>query len=145
MIVTTTTTLGDQDIVETIGMVRGTKTWSRRMVKSFAGGIRTIEQTGMLDFQKALESIKAEALEAMIENAGGAGASAVIGLQETITEVTSGTFMVTVTGTAVVCQPKQKEIAKVETALENANDNFEDLFKLYGQPQMVANGSAYCH
>ena len=141
MIVTTTNTLGDQDIVETVGMVRGTKTWSRRVVKSFSGGIRSIEQTGMLDFQKALESIKADAMDEMIKNAGGAGATAVIGMQETITEVTSGVFMITVTGTAVVCQPKVKEIAKVE----NANDNFEDLFQLYGQPQMVANGSAYCH
>ncbi len=145
MIVTTTTTLGDQDIVETIGMVRGTKTWSRRIVKSFSGGIRTVEQTGMLDFQKALESIKAEAMAEMIKNAGGAGATAVIGMQETISEVTSGCFMISVTGTAVVCQPKQQTVAKVETAQESANDNFEDLFKLYGQPQMVANGSAYCH
>ncbi len=145
MIVTTTNTLGDQDIVETVGMVRGTKTWSRRVVKSFSGGIRSIEQTGMLDFQKALESIKAEAMDDMIKNAGVAGASAIIGMQESITEVTSGVFMITVTGTAVVCQPKQKPVAKIEPTQEVANDNFEDLFQLYGQPQMVANGSAYCH
>ena len=142
MIVTTTNTLGDQDIVETLGMVRASTTWRRRVLKTFQGGIRTIEQNGMLNFDEALKEIKDKAMAELMKSATDAGATAVIGLNEQITEITTGVFMVTVMGTAVRCQPKQQVIERFETA----NDNAEDLFHLYERPAMAAaNGSAFRH
>lgn len=142
MIVTTTNTLGDQDIVETLGMVRASTTWRRRILKTYQGGIRTVQQNGMLDFDAALEEIKQEAMTEMMKSATQSGATAVVGMNEQITEVTSGVFMVTVMGTAVRCQPKQETIS----SFTSANDNAEDLFHLYERPAMAAaGGSAYCH
>ena len=142
MIITTTNTLGDQDIVETLGMVRASTTWRRRIMKTYQGGIRSVQQNGMLDFDTALEEIKKEAMTDMIKSAKEGGATAVIGLVEQITEITTGVFMVTVMGTAVRCQPKRQVI----NGFSSANDNAEDLFHLYEQPVMAAaGGSAYCH
>ncbi len=142
MIVTTTNTLGDQDIVETLGMVRASTTWRRRIMKTYQGGIRSVQQNGMLDFDAALEDIKKQALAEMTNSAKQAGATAVIGMNEQITEITAGVFMVTVMGTAVRCQPKQQVI----NGFTSANDNAEDLFHLYGQPATAsADGSAYRH
>ncbi len=141
MIVTTTNTLGDQDIVETLGMVRASTTWRRRIMKTYQGGIRSVKQNGMLDFDKALEEIKKEAMVEMTKSAKNAGATAVIGLNEQITEITAGVFMVTVMGTAVRCQPKQD----TATDFASANDNVEDLFHLYDRPMAATGGSAYRH
>jgi len=142
MIITTTNTLGDRDIVETLGMVRASTTWRRRIMKTYTGGIRSVEQNGMFDFDSALEDIKKKAMADMIESAKTAGATAVIGLSEQISEVTAGVFMVTVMGTAVRCQPKQP----VQTSHSSANDNVEDVFHLYGQPASAATGGyAYRH
>lgn len=142
MIVTTTNTLGDQDIVETLGMVRASTTWRRRVLKTYQGGIRSVKQNGMLDFDQALEEIKQEAMAEMTKSATEAGATAVIGLNEQITEVTSGVFMVTVMGTAVRCQPKQQSA----DAFAATNNSLEDLFHLYETPAMAAaGGTAYRH
>ncbi|HFC04911.1 MAG TPA: YbjQ family protein [Rhizobiales bacterium] len=142
MIVTTTNTLGDQDIVETLGMVRASTTWRRRILKTYQGGIRSVQQNGMLNFEEALEEIKQEAMAEMVKKAKETGATAVIGMQEQINEVTAGVFMVTVMGTAVRCQPKQQSVNSFATA----NDNLEDLFHLYERPAMAANGgSNYRH
>ncbi|VAV87517.1 hypothetical protein MNBD_ALPHA08-134 [hydrothermal vent metagenome] len=142
MIVTTTNTLGDQDIVETLGMVRASTTWRRRIMKTYQGGIRSVEQNGMLDFDSALEEIKQQAMTEMMKSATEAGATAIIGVNEQITEITAGVFMVTVMGTAVRCQPKQQAV----NGFTSANDNVEDLFHLYERPAVAAaGGSAYCH
>ena len=142
MIVTTTNTLGDQDIVETLGMVRASTTWRRRILKTYQGGIRSVQQNGMLDFDSALDEIKQQAMAKMIKSAKEAGATAVIGLNEQITEITAGVFMVTVMGTAVRCQPKQETINDISSV----NDNSQDLFQLYERPAMAASGgSAYRH
>ncbi len=141
MIVTTTNTLGDQDIVETLGMVRASTTWRRRILKTYQGGIRSVQQNGMLDFDSALEEIKLQALTEMKKSATEAGATAIIGMNEQITEITAGVFMVTVMGTAVRCQPKQQTVA----SYSSANDNGNDLFRLYERPAAVAGGSAYRH
>jgi len=145
MIVTTTNTLGDQDIVETLGMVRASTTWRRRIMKTYQGGIRSVEQNGMLDFDQALEEIKQQAMTEMMKSATSAteaGATAIIGMNEQITEITAGVFMVTVMGTAVRCQPKQQAI----NGFTSANDNVQDLFHLYDRPTVATSGgSAYCH
>lgn len=142
MIVTTTNTLGDQDIVETLGMVRASTTWRRRILKTYHGGIRSFQQNGVLDFDTALEEIKQKAMTEMMTSATEAGATAIIGMNEQVTEITAGVFMVTVMGTAVRCQPKQKPVSN----FTSANDIGEDMFHLYARPAMAAaGGSAYCH
>lgn len=140
MIVTTTNTLGDQDIVETVGMVRGSTTWRRRIMKSYQGGIRSVQQSGQLDFDKALDDIKQQAMAQMVKSAQQAGATAIVGMQEQVNEVTEGVFMVSVMGTAVRCQPKQETIESFATA----NDNGADFSHLFDQQVMNAT-SAYCH
>jgi uncharacterized protein YbjQ (UPF0145 family) len=140
MIVTTTNTLGDQDIVETVGMVRGSTTWRRRILKSYQGGIRSVQQSGQLDFDKALDEIKKQAMQQMVKSAKQAGATAIVGMQEQVNEVTDGVFMVSVMGTAVRCQPKQETIDRFETA----NDNGADFSHVFNETIMAA-GSAYCH
>lgn len=101
MIVTTVHTLADQDIVQTLGTVRGAATWTRRISKYYSGGLRGIRETTTLDLGDAIAQAKEQALADMKKEAARAGANAIVGLQETVAEVTAGTIMVTVMGTAV--------------------------------------------
>jgi uncharacterized protein YbjQ (UPF0145 family) len=101
MIVTTLDHVAGQQIGDTLGLVRGTSTWTRRVTKSYAGGIRSTHAHGMRDLEAGLASTRSEATEAAKREAASMGATAIVGFQTEVRELSEGVYMVNVTGTAV--------------------------------------------
>ena len=54
MIVTTMDGIAGRITQETMGVVRGTQLWTRRVIKSSFGGIRNFEVTGLKDLDAGL-------------------------------------------------------------------------------------------
>jgi uncharacterized protein YbjQ (UPF0145 family) len=86
---------------DTLGLVRGVSTWTRRVTKTCAGGIRHLAVHGLADLDKGLNECRGNAMAALKQEAEAMGANAVIGLQTEMKELSSGACMVVVTGVAV--------------------------------------------
>lgn len=105
MIVTTMDGIAGRITQETVGIVRGTQLWSRKVIKSSFGGIRNFQVTGMQDMDAGLAEAKEKAERAMIEQAKAMGADSVIGVRIDVIELSNGVFCVNATGTAVKTMP----------------------------------------
>jgi uncharacterized protein YbjQ (UPF0145 family) len=101
MIVTTMDGVAGRITQETMGVVRGTQLWSKRVIKSSFGGIRNFQVTGMQDLDAGLAEAKDKAQRTMIGQAKAMGADSVIGVRIDVVELSNGTFCVNATGTAV--------------------------------------------
>jgi uncharacterized protein YbjQ (UPF0145 family) len=101
MIVTTMDGIAGRMTEETLGVVRGTTLWSKRVIKSSFGGIRNFEVTGMKELDQGLNDAKEQASKAMIGQAAVLGADSVIGVRIDVIEMSNGMFCVNTTGTAV--------------------------------------------
>jgi uncharacterized protein YbjQ (UPF0145 family) len=101
MIVTTTDGVAGRMIDETIGVVRGTALWTRRVVKNSMGGIRQFQVTGYQALDEGLRQGKDEASKAMIAQAAALGADAIVGMRLDVIEMSNGVFCVNAAGTAV--------------------------------------------
>ena len=65
MIVTTMDGIAGRITQETMGVVRGTQLWTRRVIKSSFGGIRNFEVTGLKDLDAGLNEAKEQVQKAM--------------------------------------------------------------------------------
>ena len=101
MIVTTMDGIAGRITQETLGVVRGTSLWTRRIIKSSFGGIRNFEETGVKELDLGLNDAKEQASKTMVEQAMAMGADSVIGVRIDVTEMSNGVFCVNSTGTAV--------------------------------------------
>ena len=101
MIVTTMDGIAGRITQETLGVVRGTELWTRRVIKSSFGGIRNFEVTGMKEMDAGLKDAKNRSHQAMIAQARALGADSVIGVRIEVIEMSNGVFCVNTTGTAV--------------------------------------------
>lgn len=101
MIVTTLDGIAGRMTQETLGVVRGTSLWTRRVMKSSFGGIRHMQVTGVKDLDAGLNEAKDQAHQAMIAEARKLGGDSVIGVKIDVIEMSNGVFCVNTTGTAV--------------------------------------------
>ena len=101
MIVTTMDGIAGRITEETLGVVRGTTLWTRRVIKSSYGGIRNFEVTGLQQMDQGLNDAKDQAHKTMVEQAKGMGADSVVGVKIEVAEMSNGVFCVNITGTAV--------------------------------------------
>jgi uncharacterized protein YbjQ (UPF0145 family) len=101
MIVTTMDGVAGHMTEETLGVVRGTALWSRRILKTSMGGIRNFQVTGQQDLDHGLNAAKESCCKAMEEQARKLGATAVIGMRLDVVEMSNGVFCVNAAGTAV--------------------------------------------
>ncbi len=101
MIVTTMEDIAGRITQETVGVVRGTHLWSRRVIKSSFGGIRNFQVTGMKELDAGLREAKELAQKIMIDQARAQGADSIIGVRIDVVELSNGVFCVNSTGTAV--------------------------------------------
>lgn len=101
MIVTTMDGIAGRITEETLGVVRGTTLWTRRVIKSSFGGIRNFEVTGLQQMDQGLNDAKDQAHKAMVEQAKAMGADSVVGVKIEVAEMSNGVFCVNTTGTAV--------------------------------------------
>ena len=105
MIVTTMDGIAGRITQETMGLVRGTHLWTRRVIKTSFGGIRNFEVTGVQQMDQGLNDAKEQANKAMIDQAKALGGDAVIGVRIDVVEMSNGVFCVNATGTAVKTIP----------------------------------------
>ncbi len=101
MIVTTLDGIAGRMTQETLGVVRGTSLWTRRVMKSSFGGIRHMHVTGVKDLDLGLNEAKEQAHAAMVEQAKAMGGDSIIGVKIDVVEMSNGVFCVNATGTAV--------------------------------------------
>lgn len=101
MIVTTLESIAGHAIGDTLGLVRGSALWSRRVTKYSYGGIRNLQATGLKEMDQGLNEAKDSACLALERQAAGLGADAIIGLRIDVIEMSNGVFCVNATGTAV--------------------------------------------
>lgn len=101
MIVTTMDGIAGRMTQETLGVVRGTSLWTRRVMKSSFGGIRHLQVTGVAELDAGLEKAKNDAHKTMLDQARVMGADSIIGVRVDVAEMSNGVFCVHTTGTAV--------------------------------------------
>lgn len=104
MIVTTTSTLQNREIVDYRGLVTGEAILGANIFKDLFAGIRDIVGGRSGAYEAELAKARAIALEEMQQNATRLGANAVIGVDLDYETVGNGgsMLMVTATGTAVI-------------------------------------------
>ncbi|OWY68633.1 hypothetical protein B7486_25020 [cyanobacterium TDX16] len=108
MILTTASLVGDQRVVQHLGIVSGEAILGANIFRDFFAGIRDIVGGRSAGYERSLREAKDTAMREMIQQAEALGANAVIGIDidyETIGVGNGGSMlMVAVSGTAVVCQ-----------------------------------------
>jgi uncharacterized protein YbjQ (UPF0145 family) len=134
MIVTTMDGIAGRITQETMGLVRGTHLWTRRVIKSSFGGIRNFEVTGVQQMDQGLNDAKEQANKAMIDQAKALGGDAVIGVRIDVVEMSNGVFCVNATGTAVKTIPLPITVPAFEATPADADDMDFDMSFLAARP-----------
>jgi uncharacterized protein YbjQ (UPF0145 family) len=101
MRVTTMETVAGRVNEETLGVVRGSALWSKRITKYSQGGLRGLQYTTMEDLAIALNDVKDQAEAQAKKQATDMGADAIVGLRLEVFEMSEGMFTAVATGTAV--------------------------------------------
>jgi uncharacterized protein YbjQ (UPF0145 family) len=123
MKITTLETIAGRTNEETLGVVRGSALWSRRIMKYNHGGLRGLQYTTMDDMAEGLDGAK-EAAEAKAKaQAKALGADAIVGLRLEVFEMSEGLFTAVATGTAVRTEALPAAMPAFNSA---ANDDDED-------------------
>ena len=134
MIVTTMDGIAGRITQETLGVVRGTELWTRRVIKSSFGGIRNFEVTGMKEMDAGLKDAKDRSHQAMIAQAKALGADSVIGVRIEVIEMSNGVFCVNATGTAVKTVVIPASIPAFPAAPETDDADVFDMAFLVARP-----------
>jgi uncharacterized protein YbjQ (UPF0145 family) len=106
MIVTTTNDLPGHRVVRVLGMTRGITVRSRNFVSDAIGGLQSIVGGRIGAYVKLAESARKEAYDALIEEAQGMGANAILAMRYDANEIMPGITEVLAYGTAVVVEPE---------------------------------------
>ena len=104
MIVTTTNTLDNKQIIEYKGIVAGETIIGANAFKDFFAGIRDVIGGRSSSYEKVLRKAKQIAMEEMQAKAVDLGANAVVGVDLDYETIREGMLMVVASGTAVVYQ-----------------------------------------
>ena len=130
MIVTTTDGIAGRITLETMGVVRGTALWTRRIVKNSMGGIRQFQQGGLADLDQGLNEAKEQAAKSLNAQALTLGADAIVGLRLDVVEMSNGVFCVNASGTAVktVKLPQSVPVASEASPAAEDEDEFDMSF-----------------
>jgi uncharacterized protein YbjQ (UPF0145 family) len=101
MKMTTLETIAGRSIEETLGYVRGTTVWSRRMMKNKTVGLRALEIMNTDDISEGLSQAREEAEAKMMKAAADKGADTVIAVRVDLIDLGNQTFQAIASGTAV--------------------------------------------
>lgn len=101
MIVTTLDAVAGRVTEETLGVLRGSGLWTRRITKFAYGGLRNLHATGLHELDEGLNQAKKSASEQMHEQARNLGADAIVGVRLEVIEMSNGIYCVNACGTAV--------------------------------------------
>jgi uncharacterized protein YbjQ (UPF0145 family) len=104
MKVTTLENIAGHSVEETLGVVRGSSIWTRRVSKNSTAGHRALEHMSVDEIADGLATVREKAEAKMIANAKVMGANAVIAFKVELVEVGNDMFQAIAFGTAVVVE-----------------------------------------
>jgi len=104
MILTTTDLIPGRDVVETIGLVRGSAVRAQHVGRDVMATLKNLVGGELDEYTKLLAEAREQALDRMTAEAQARGANAVVGVRFASSEVTAGAAEVLAYGTAVRLQ-----------------------------------------
>lgn len=104
MIITTGEKIPNKEVVEILGLVRGSTVRARNVGRDIFAGIKNIVGGEISEYTQLLAESREQALERMTEDAKKLGADAVIGVRIQSSSITQGASEILVYGTAVKLQ-----------------------------------------
>lgn len=101
MILATREDIPQHEIVEVLGLVRGSSVRARHLGKDIGAVFKNLVGGEISEYTKLLAEAREQALDRMLEEARALGADAVVALRYSSSEISSGAAEVLVYGTAV--------------------------------------------
>ena len=101
MIITTTDTIKNREVKETLGLVKGNTVRARHIGSDIGAGLKSIIGGEIKGYVKAMSDSREEAMERMIKEAEGLNADAIISVRFTTSQIMQGAAEILVYGTAV--------------------------------------------
>ncbi len=101
MITTNTPTIPGREIIETLGIARGSTVRARNIGRDIFAGLKTIVGGEIKEYTKLLADAREEALSRMIQDAENLGADAIVNLRFSTSTVMAGSAEILAYGTAV--------------------------------------------
>jgi uncharacterized protein YbjQ (UPF0145 family) len=101
MRVTTLETIAGRVVEETLGVVRGTAIWTRRINKNSTAGHRALEHMTNDEMAQGLADVREKAEATMLRNAATMGADGIIAVRIELVELGSEMYQAIAYGTAV--------------------------------------------
>jgi len=106
MIITTTETLPNREIIEILGVARGSTVRSRNAIRDFTAGLKNIVGGELTEYTKLQASSREQAMERMMKDAEKMGADAVINIRLATSVIAQGASEILAYGTAVKLSQK---------------------------------------
>lgn len=107
MIITTTDNIPGYEIVEILGIVRGSTARARHVGKDILASLRNLVGGEVIEYTKLIGEAREQALERMIQEAKKIGADAIIGVRFGTTQIMQGVAEILAYGTAVKIKKKE--------------------------------------
>lgn len=101
MIVTTTETIPGREIVEILGIARGSTVRARSFGHDFLAGLKNLVGGEIEEYTKLQAQAREQAIQRMIDDAKKMGADAIIGFRLTTSVIMQGAAEILAYGTAV--------------------------------------------
>jgi uncharacterized protein YbjQ (UPF0145 family) len=101
MIYVTTETVAGKEILETLGIVRGSTVRARNIGRDIFAGLKNIVGGEISEYTKLLADAREQALQRMLEDAKKLGADAIVNVRFTTSQVMQGAAEMLAYGTAV--------------------------------------------
>lgn len=101
MILVNTNEIPGKEIVEVIGLVKGSTIQSKHIGKDILAGLKTIVGGEISEYTKMLEQARQIAIKRMVEDATSKGANAIVNIRFATSAIMQGAAELLVYGTAV--------------------------------------------
>jgi uncharacterized protein YbjQ (UPF0145 family) len=101
MIITTTETIPNKQIVEILGIARGSTVRARHAGRDILAGFKNLVGGEISDYTKLMADAREEAMQRMNEDAQKLGADAIVNIRFTTSTISQGAAEIMAYGTAV--------------------------------------------
>ncbi len=101
MIITTTETIPNKEVIEILGMARGSTVRARNIGRDIFAGLKNIVGGEIEEYTKLQAQAREQAMERMIKDGENLGADAIVNIRLTTSMVMQGASEILAYGTAV--------------------------------------------
>ncbi|MCZ7664974.1 MAG: YbjQ family protein [Thermoleophilia bacterium] len=101
MILSTTDSVPDREVVETLGLVRGNTIRARHLGKDIMAVLRNVVGGEIAEYTKLMSESREQAMDRMVQRAEELGADAIVAIRFTTSMIMSQAAEILVYGTAV--------------------------------------------